>query len=212
MTNLEEKRNLRFPLPIFLLDIAPLPGECIPLRVFEPRYLNLVDASIEREDQWNRCFGVISPHEQSPGSIGTMLRIDEVGEVEGSEQLLIVCSAESRFTIDQGIENEEYPAALVVPYEDQSLDVARGARILDVTQKTQLYAKRLSSPRSLLIPTNFDNSFEIAACLDLGLSERKALLKMRSEEERLERVDALLDFLIAEASSGLSADSYQRVH
>ena len=57
--NLGQEINLPLIIPIFPLDgVVMFPDTYLPLNIFEPRYLNMIDKAISTE---HRLIGMIQP-------------------------------------------------------------------------------------------------------------------------------------------------------
>ena len=81
-------------LPVFpLSQVIVLPGGRLPLNVFEPRYLALVQAALTG----NRLFGMIQPiDEEAAGdapplySVGTLGRIVHFSETDARQMFIVL--------------------------------------------------------------------------------------------------------------------------
>jgi uncharacterized protein len=89
-------------LPVFAVPGAILlPGGRVPLMVFEPRYLALVDAALGA----GRLFGLVQPCADAGGGpdglypVGTLARISAFGET-GDGRYLITAAGLHRFRLD----------------------------------------------------------------------------------------------------------------
>jgi len=61
-------------IPMFPLAILPLPGELVPLHIFEPRYRQLLqDAEID-----DIQFGIYFSHESNEQKIGSLMKLESV--------------------------------------------------------------------------------------------------------------------------------------
>jgi hypothetical protein len=61
-------------IPMFPLAILPLPGELVPLHIFEPRYRQLLqDAEVN-----DIHFGVYFSHESNEQKIGSLMKLESV--------------------------------------------------------------------------------------------------------------------------------------
>lgn len=61
-------------IPMFPLSILPLPGELVPLHIFEPRYRQLLqDAEIN-----DISFGIYFNHESNEQKIGSLMKLESV--------------------------------------------------------------------------------------------------------------------------------------
>lgn len=98
-------------LPLFpIRGCILLPGEALPLNVFEPRYLNMVDDAMAG----NGFIGMIQPRETGPRDRPDLERIGTAGRIAkhsetGDGRYLIVLIGLSRFSLSA-------EAALKTPY------------------------------------------------------------------------------------------------
>src|SRR5688500_13711414 len=61
-------------IPMFPLSILPLPGELVPLHIYEPRYRQLLqDAEIN-----DIHFGIYFSHESNEQKIGSLMKLESV--------------------------------------------------------------------------------------------------------------------------------------
>lgn len=83
------------------------PGEALPLNVFEPRYLNMVDDAMASD----RCLAVIQPRPGGPPERPVLERIGTAGRIAsfretGDGRYLIVLAALSRFHLGGEIDTQ----------------------------------------------------------------------------------------------------------
>jgi len=72
-------------IPIFPLDLVLFPNQDLPLRIFEPRYKQMVDDCMMEEKQFGICLGHDSAtisNWQAPYDIGTIAKIVECKDVD----------------------------------------------------------------------------------------------------------------------------------
>ncbi|MFN8340328.1 MAG: hypothetical protein U0V64_01570 [Cyclobacteriaceae bacterium] len=81
--DLEEKVKI----PLFPLSIFPLPGELVPLHIFEPRYRQLLEDAEARDIS----FGIYFKHPINEGNFGSMVKLESViKRFPGGESDIIV--------------------------------------------------------------------------------------------------------------------------
>jgi uncharacterized protein len=74
-------------MPLFPLSLLPLPGELVPLHIFEPRYRELF-SDLERFDVH---FGIYCNHELNEQRIGSVMKLESViKKYPGGESDVIV--------------------------------------------------------------------------------------------------------------------------
>ena len=61
-------------IPMFPLAIFPLPGELVPLHIFEPRYKQLIE-EVEKTDI---SFGIYFNHVMNEGRLGSLVKLESV--------------------------------------------------------------------------------------------------------------------------------------
>jgi Lon protease-like protein len=116
--------------PMFPLSRPLVPGMPLPLRLFEPRYLAMLQDVLERPE---RDFGVVLIErgtEAGGGEArfdhGTMARIEQVAQ--DGRTVVLVAHGATRFTVDAWLPDDPYPQASATPLPDlvwtDELDVA----------------------------------------------------------------------------------------
>ena len=74
-------------IPMFPLTIFPLPGELVPLHIFEPRYRELLKDAEERDIS----FGIYFSHTQNTAKLGSLVKLESViKRYPGGESDIIV--------------------------------------------------------------------------------------------------------------------------
>ncbi|HNP06956.1 MAG TPA: LON peptidase substrate-binding domain-containing protein [Cyclobacteriaceae bacterium] len=74
-------------IPIFPLAIFPLPGEMVPLHIFEPRYRQLLDDAEKRDIS----FGIFFNHVNNTHKLGSLVKLESViKRFSGGESDIIV--------------------------------------------------------------------------------------------------------------------------
>ncbi len=74
-------------IPMFPLSIFPLPGELVPLHIFEPRYRQLLIDAEERDIS----FGIYFNHTMNVEKVGSLVKLESViKRHEGGESDIIV--------------------------------------------------------------------------------------------------------------------------
>lgn len=74
-------------IPMFPLTLLPLPGELVPLHIFEPRYKELLQDAETNDIQ----FGIYFNHEMNRDRLGALMRLESViKRYKGGEADIIV--------------------------------------------------------------------------------------------------------------------------
>ena len=76
-------------IPMFPLSIFPLPGELVPLHIFEPRYRQLL---IDAETKDTR-FGIYCNHTANRQKVGSLVKLESVIKhyVSGESDIIVKC-------------------------------------------------------------------------------------------------------------------------
>src|SRR5918995_785794 len=121
-------------LPMFPLGAVLLPGEVLPLQVFEPRYRALVHDCFAAPD--GPRFGVVliaRGHEVGGGDerhdVGAVARIVR-HELAPDGRSALLCAGEERVGVREWLPDDPYPRADVELVEDEPIDLAAFDRAL----------------------------------------------------------------------------------
>jgi Lon protease-like protein len=169
-------------LPIFELPLVLLPGEKIPLHIFEDRYKRMVGHSLEEGEP----FGIVLRDDDGARSIGCTARIDDVLERFDDGRMNIVVSGESPFKVLDRFESPEYPAGDVELLADEDIppideDSASAAR-----QAFAELAERATGERPEPDDLDTASAYSLASRIELPPETKQTLLEMRDEDERME--------------------------
>src|SRR4051812_851964 len=84
-------------IPMFPLNLLPLPGELIPLHIFEPRYKELLNDA----ETFNTGFGIYCNHELNSNKLGSLMKLESIiKRYPGGESDVIVRCIDI-FTLDK---------------------------------------------------------------------------------------------------------------
>lgn len=93
-------------IPLFPLRILPLPGELVPLHIFEPRYKQLLQ-DVEARDV---RFGIYFDHPINDQKIGSMMRLETVTKRYPKGELDIIVKCEDLFFLEE--QRKTFPGKL----------------------------------------------------------------------------------------------------
>jgi Lon protease-like protein len=182
-------------LPIFELPVVLLPGELMPLHIFEERYKRMIGHCLETEEP----FGIVlRDDELGARRIGCTARVTEVIERFDDGRLNIVVAGELPFRVLERFETSEYPAGEVAPVpgadaEDDAADPTLGE---DARAAFADLVRRVSgSPPDAEELAECD-SYDLAARVELPVETKQRLLELRSEDERMETLGEALRDLV----------------
>ncbi len=173
----------RFPL--FPLGLVLLPGELVPLHIFEERYKLMIGECLEEE----REFGIIWLAEDALKDVGCAARVTQVLERFEDGRLNVAVQGTRPFRLDRRIGDLPYPAGDITLLVDEpatdeaALERARSSYADLVEHVTDARP----DPEAL---SELD-AYGMAATLDIAPAAKQALLELRSEPARLEQLEAL---------------------
>jgi Lon protease-like protein len=200
-----------FRLPLFPLPTVLFPGAELHLHIFEPRYRRMIAYCIEHDGR----FGLVyhdpdrhGPFRYEPGRVGCIAIIKQFQPLPDGRSLVSTVGGE-RFEVRNAIESEAvYYDALVGDYHDSGVEppdlAARRTRVEEAVRRA---AELMSSGEADFPPLREgqDVSFQLARWIHTDPGWHQELLELRSEAERLEKLEALVTPVIDESLDGDAA-------
>src|SRR4030081_796540 len=121
--------------PLFPLGIVALPGESVPLHIFEDRYRRMIEHCLAAErDSTERQFGIIWLSEDELKPVGCACEIERVLERMPDGRLNILVRGTRPFRLLERKPETTYPAGsvefLAEQDEEADLEAAQEARAL----------------------------------------------------------------------------------
>ena len=173
---------------LFPLGIVLLPGERIPLHIFEPRYRELIGECLQR----GVPFGLVFADESGMRGVGTEAAVVEVSHRFEDGRLNIVVEGRKRFQLVQLTGGRSFTTAEVAALPDEGDEPA------PAELERSLAAYRALAVELDLEPQQLDTggggtAFQIAASVDFGVEAKQRLLELRSERERVLLLSELLE-------------------
>jgi Lon protease-like protein len=177
-------------VPLFPLGIVLLPGEVLPLHIFEPRYRELVARCLAGPEP----FCVVHSDDDGVRELGCLAIGLEIVERFDDGRLSVVVTGGEPIQIERvDDESHSYLAADGVTVEDdgepaedetveQALDAYRA--LVQVAEGGEGPPEPEAGPRL---------SYEIAGRIDFGPEVKQRLLESRSEPARLREVVELVE-------------------
>jgi Lon protease-like protein len=208
--------------PMFPLESALLPGEELPLRIFEPRYSALVGDCLDSESQ---SFGVVliaAGREVGGGDarfdIGVLARIVEHRDF-GEGRYALRCELRDRIRILQWLDDDPYPRASVEPWPDQPGEAVTGDRIGDVEDRIMAVFERIATARGAQLPSRYEllgdpepgedagtRLYSLASRVPMGQADRYSVLSAPTAAARLTALSEAVDTVSAMVDFQLSGD------
>jgi Lon protease-like protein len=181
-------------LPIFELPVVILPGELLPLHIFEERYKRMIGHCLEAAEP----FGIVFRDDDGTAHrIGCTARVTEVLERFGDGRMNIVVAGEQPFKVLERFERTDFPAGEIEPIDSGIEPSDDEAAATDTREAFAELVERVSGEEPDAGELEAEDSFGIAARVELPPETKQALLELRSEPERLRMLGEALRALIA---------------
>jgi Lon protease-like protein len=180
-----ERQLTEFPL--FPLGIVALPGELVPLHIFEDRYKVMMNECLEGGHE----FGIVWLSDEGLREVGCACEIDRVLERMEDGRINLVARGTRPFRVLERQGHLAYPAGVIefVPDHDEALDAElRLAAQTVYGELVQMATDREPTPEEL---AELD-AYGMAATVDFGVEAKQQLLDLRSENARLALLARLL--------------------
>ena len=171
--------------PLFPLGLVLLPGEAVPLHIFEERYKVMIGECLEE----GREFGIIWLADDALKDVGCSARITHVLERFDDGRMNIIVEGTDPFRLERRIGELAYPAGDIELLDDDS-DADEASLERTRTGYADL-VEQVTGTRPEPEALAELSAYGMAATLDIALSAKQALLELRSEPARLEQLEAL---------------------
>ena len=172
--------------PLFPLGLVALPGEMIPLHIFEERYKTMINECLEREHE----FGIVWLSDDGLREVGCACAIDRVLERMDDGRINLLVRGTWPFRVLERQGHLPYPAGLIEFVADREdvpdPDLAKAAHEA-YAELVRRATDRDPDPEELADMS----AYAMAATVDFGLDAKQGLLDMRSENARLRLVTRL---------------------
>jgi len=169
-------------IPIFPLPLVLLPGEKLPLHIFEEKYRKMIEHCLKN----NQKFGIVNSKNKDLLTIGCTASIEQLigSDQHDNGEYDILVTGVDRFIVKSYNDSEMYKQAHVKTWKD--LDETINNTLLKETNILLYEVLMKLGASSKISQINMPkNSFEIASMLDIDKRAKKILLKSQSENDRL---------------------------
>jgi Lon protease-like protein len=172
---------------LFPLGIVLLPGERVPLHIFEERYKELIGECLQTGDE----FGIVFGDDDGVRSIGTTAAVTEVLERFEDGRLNIVVQGRRRFSVEHITTGRTFITAQVIGLGDDpsAVEPMLKEACMDAYRELASAAGIEGDPPA---PEGDALSFSIGAVVGFEPRLKQDLLEMKSEAARLERLTQML--------------------
>tara|TARA_Y100000768_G_scaffold344222_1_gene290335 strand:+ start:526 stop:1170 length:645 start_codon:yes stop_codon:yes gene_type:complete len=194
--------NLPKEIPVFpLSNFIIFPKTTVPLNIFEPRYIEMIDDAMKG----NRTIGMIQPR-KSKQTIPTLYKVGCAGKIISFSETedgryLIVLSGISRFKIIEELETEKLYRKFKVDFEDFFYDLDEKNEEIKFSD-LELIFKNL---KSLFIKQGYKIDWNelkkqsldqtintLAMASPFSLEEKQVLLETINLNERKKKLEQIL--------------------
>jgi Lon protease-like protein len=172
--------------PLFPLGIVALPGEVVPLHIFEERYKTMIERCLADESE----FGIVWLSDDGLREVGCACEITEVVERDEEGRLNILTRGTRPFRLLEREDHLPYPAGMVEFLDDR--EEALDGSLASLARETYAeLVERATDNRPEPLELAKMSAYDMAATVDFGLDAKQGLLDMRSENARLRLITRL---------------------
>jgi uncharacterized protein len=204
---------------MFPLQSALLPGEDLPLRVFEPRYSALVADCLATDDP---AFGVVliaRGREVGGGDerhdVGALAHIVQFAD-HGAGQYELKCSVQKRFRVIEWLPDDPYPRAVIQDWPDEPGDLG-SADVLEIEDGIWSLLETIAGARDIQLRSREDilgelpadagnRLYELASRIPIGAADRYSVLAAPGPVQRLAALREAVETLTAMVKFQLSGE------
>jgi Lon protease-like protein len=172
--------------PLFPLGLVALPGEVVPLHIFEERYKTMMAHCLAEQSE----FGIVWLADDGLREVGCACEITEVVDQADDGRLNLLTRGTRPFQILEREDRLPYPAGMVEFLADRAEPVDDSVAALARETYAEL-VERATDSRPDAAELAKMTAYDMAATVDFGLDAKQGLLDLRSENARLRLVTRL---------------------
>tara|TARA_A100001035_G_scaffold128210_1_gene100839 strand:- start:200 stop:844 length:645 start_codon:yes stop_codon:yes gene_type:complete len=200
---MQKQNKLPSIIPIFpLSNFIIFPNTTVPLNIFEPRYIQMINDSMKS----HRMIGMIQPKKsgelKKPDlyEIGCIGKITSFNETEDGRYLIII-NGVSRFKIEEEIKSENLYRLCKVSYQNYIKDLEDKIEEYPIKDLDKIFKdlqnlfekKGFMVDWSSLKKQNFSNTLNtLSMASPFSLEEKQALLETKDLSTRKLRLEQIL--------------------
>jgi Lon protease-like protein len=182
--------------PLFPLGIVALPGESVPLHVFEDRYKRMIERCLGADpDSVEREFGIVWLSDEELKEVGCACEIERVLERMDDGRLNILARGTRPFRLLERQDDLPYPAGVVEFLTDEAIEEQADADEVAGTSARELYGELVEQATDRTLSAEevgAMDAYEMAGTVEFGTDAKQELLELRSESARLRLLALLL--------------------
>ena len=206
---MKKKEKLPNKIPVFpLSNFIIFPKTIVPLNIFEPKYLKMVDDAMKN----SRIIGMIQPKKTFNNSVPELYDVGCVGKITSFNETedgkyLIVLNGLSRFKILEEVKNDKLYRECIISFDQFKEDVNSKKEEIKFSDLELIFKKlkTLFQKKGYIINWNelkkqsLDqtiNTLSIAS--PFSLEEKQALLETKNLSIRRSKLEAILNTYIVD--------------
>jgi Lon protease-like protein len=184
--------------PLFPLGLVAVPGEGVPLHVFEDRYRRMIERCLSAEPGApEREFGIVWLSDEELKDVGCACEVERVLERMDDGRLNILARGTRPFRLLERQDELPYPAGMIEFLHDDEGDGARleEADAVAGASARELYRELVAQATDRQLGAdelNVMSAYEMAATVEFTKDAKQKLLELRSEPARLRLLALLL--------------------
>ena len=168
-------------LPIFELPLVLLPGESVPLHIFEERYKRMIGNCLESGEP----FGIVLSDPEGARPIGCTAYVTDLLERFEDGRMNVVVTGEGPFRVLERFGEPNHPAAEVEMLESNAVGGVDEDAAVRAREAFSELAERASGERPAEEELAAESAYGIAARIELPSETKQELLELRDEGERM---------------------------
>ena len=200
---MDEKSKLPSTIPIFpLSNFIIFPNTTVPLNIFEPRYIQMIDDSMKS----HRMIGMVQPKKtgklKKPDlyGVGCIGKITSFNETDDGRYLIII-NGISRFSIDREIETDTLYRTCLVNYQKYKEDLDNKIEKFTVKDLDKIFKdlKNLFEKKGFMVDWSSLKKQDFSETLNtlsmaspFSLEEKQVLLETKDLNTRKLRLEEIL--------------------
>ena len=200
---MQKQNKLPSIIPIFpLSNFIIFPNTTVPLNIFEPRYIQMINDSMKS----HRMIGMIQPKKsgelKKPDlyEVGCIGKITSFNETDDGRYLIII-NGVSRFKIEEEIKSENLYRSCKVSYQNYIKDLEDKIEEYPIKDLDKIFKdlqnlfekKGFMVDWSSLKKQNFSNTLNtLSMASPFSLEEKQALLEAKNIDVRKSKISEIL--------------------
>ena len=172
-------------IPLFPLNVVLLPGADLPLHIFEPRYIEMVNRCLKEKSG----FGVLLALPNGVARVGCTAEIIEVVNRHDDETIDILTIGREPFRVTEFFEEKPLAEGTVDYLEDRDASANPSLRreLIELYETCHTLVFE-DYPKNTDVEQPSQLSFVVAGTLPMDLLLKQQILELRSESDRQERL------------------------